>query len=48
MTIYDKIRDENYNMILTEKQQKYQLQALEEHGKQFFITSNERMGEIKN
>ena len=38
----------NYNMILTEKQQKYQLQALEEHGKQFFITSNERMSEIKN
>ena len=24
MTISDKIRDENYNMILTEKQQKYQ------------------------
>ena len=29
MTIDDKIRDENYNMILTEKQQKYQLYHLE-------------------
>ena len=25
MTIEDKIKDENYNMILIEKQQKYQL-----------------------
>ena len=29
MTIDDKIRDENRNMILTEKQQKYQLDHVE-------------------
>ena len=30
MTIDDKIRDEKLNMILTEKQQKYQIYHLEE------------------